>query len=333
VTKNNKVLSKLKINDGIKLSIIIPCYNEEEVLPLTLEKLKTLSNEWSSRDDCKSIEFLFVDDGSQDRTAELLAEAANAYQQFKVIHFSRNFGHQAALTAGYEFVKGDVIVSLDADLQDPPDLIITMLEKLKEGFDIIYAARKSRDTDSRFKRKTADFFYWMMKKLGVDIIHNHADFRMITRRVLNAFLKFNENNLFIRATFPMVGFPSSIVYYDRPERKAGKTKYSFHKMLEFAIDGLTSFSVVPLRICSMLGLLVSLLALLMLFWSIVVKIIGGAIPGWTSIVAPLYLLGGVQLLFLGIVGEYIGKIYSEVKNRPRYIIQETINFDEDNVPG
>ena len=319
--------------DGIKLSIIIPCYNEEEVLPLTLEKLKTLSNEWSSRDDCESIEFLFVDDGSQDRTAELLAEATHAYQQFKVIHFSRNFGHQAALLAGYEFAKGDVIVSLDADLQDPPELIITMLEKLKGGYDIIYAARESRDIDSQFKRRTADLFYWLMKKLGVEIIHNHADFRMITRRVLNAFLKFNENNLFIRATFPMVGFPSCVVYYDRPERKAGKTKYPFRKMLEFAIDGLTSFSVVPLRICSMVGLLVSLLALLMLLWSIVVKIIGGAIPGWTSTVAPLYLLGGVQLLFLGIVGEYIGKIYSEVKNRPRYIIQDTINFDEENVPG
>ena len=333
MTKNNKKLSKTKKNDGIKLSIIIPCYNEEEVLPFTLEKLKTLSNEWSSRDDCESIEFLFVDDGSQDRTAELLAEATHAYQQFKVIHFSRNFGHQAALLAGYEFAKGDVIVSLDADLQDPPELIITMLEKLKGGYDIIYAARESRDIDSQFKRLTADLFYWLMKKLGVEIIHNHADFRMITRRVLNAFLKFNENNLFIRATFPMVGFPSCIVYYDRPERKAGKTKYPFRKMLEFAIDGLTSFSVVPLRICSLVGLLVSFLALLMLLWSIVVKIIGGAIPGWTSTVAPLYLLGGVQLLFLGIVGEYIGKIYSEVKNRPRYIIQDTINFDEENVPG
>ena len=321
------------MNDGIKLSIIIPCYNEEEVLPLTLEKIKTLSNEWSSRDDCESIEFLFVDDGSQDRTAELLAEATHAYQQFKVIHFSRNFGHQAALLAGYEFAKGDVIVSLDADLQDPPELIITMLEKLKGGYDIIYAARESRGIDSQFKRRTADLFYWLMKKLGVEIIHNHADFRMITRRVLNAFLKFNENNLFIRATFPMVGFPSCVVYYDRPERRAGKTKYPFRKMLEFAIDGLTSFSVVPLRICSMVGLLVSLLALLMLLWSIVVKIIGGAIPGWTSTVAPLYLLGGVQLLFLGIVGEYIGKIYSEVKNRPRYIIQDTVNFDEENVPG
>ena len=315
----------------MKLSIIIPCYNEEEVLPLTLERLKTLSSEWTLRDDCAEIEFVLVDDGSQDRTSELLTEASKADKRIKVVRFSRNFGHQAALLSGYEFAKGDVIVSLDADLQDPPELIGSMLDKIKEGHDVVYAARKSREIDSLFKRKTADVFYWIMKKFGADIVPNHADFRMVTRRALNAFLKFHENNLFIRATFPIVGFPSCVVYYDRPERLAGETKYPFRKMLEFAIDGLTSFSVVPLRICSMVGLFVSLLALLMLFWSIVVKIFGGAIPGWTSTVAPLYLLGGVQLLFLGIIGEYIGKIYIEVKHRPRYIVQETINLGEKNV--
>ena len=312
----------------MNLSIIIPCYNEEEVLPLTLERLKALSSEWTLRDDCAEIEFVLVDDGSQDRTSELLTEASKADKRLKVVRFSRNFGHQAALLSGYEFAKGDVIVSLDADLQDPPELIGSMLDKIKEGHDVVYAARKSRELDSLFKRKTADVFYWIMKKFGADIVPNHADFRMVTRRALNAFLKFHENNLFIRATFPIVGFPSCVVYYDRPERLAGETKYPFRKMLEFAIDGLTSFSVVPLRICSMVGLLVSLLALLMLFWSIVVKIFGGAIPGWTSTVAPLYLLGGVQLLFLGIIGEYIGKIYIEVKHRPRYIVQETINLGE-----
>jgi hypothetical protein len=206
-----------------------------------------------------------------------------------------------------------------------------MLDKIKEGYDVVFAARQSRKNDSWFKSKTAEFFYWFMKKIGVDIVPNHADFRMITRRVLKAFLQFQETNLFIRATFPIVGFPSCMVYFDRPDRAAGKTKYPFWKMFEFAVDGITSFSVVPLRICSMVGLFVSLLALLMLFWSIVVKIIGGAIPGWTSTVAPLYLLGGVQLLFLGIVGEYMGKIYTEVKKRPRYIVQETLNFVEENV--
>ena len=169
------------------------------------------------------------------------------------------------------------------------------------------------------------------EKIGVDIVPNHADSRMITRRVLKAFLQFLETNLFIRATFPIVGFPSCVVSFDRPDRAAGKTKYPFWKMFEFAVDGITSFGVVPLRICSMVGLFVSLLALLMLFWSIVVKIFGGAIPGWTSTVAPLYLLGGVQLLFLGIVGEYMGKIYTEVKKLPRYIVQETLNFVEENV--
>ena len=315
----------------MKLSIIIPCYNEEEVLPLTLDRLKTLSQEWIASGDCTEAEFVIVDDGSQDRTAELLTQYSKADKSIKVIRFSRNFGHQAALLAGYEFAKGDVIVSLDADLQDPPELVGSMLDSIKEGNDIVYAARKSREIDSLFKRKTADVFYWIMKKFGADIVPNHADYRMVTRRVLNAFLKFPENNLFIRATFPIVGFPSCVVYHDRPERLAGKTKYPFRKMLEFAIDGLTSFSVVPLRICSVVGLLVSLLALLMLSWSLIVKIFGGAIPGWTSTVAPLYLLGGVQLLFLGIIGEYIGKIYTEVKNRPRYIIQEMINLGEKNV--
>lgn len=315
----------------MRLSIIAPCYNEEEVLPMTLKRLKDLSVLLVSRDDCAEIEFVMIDDGSQDRTSELLTEASKADKRIKVVRFSRNFGHQAALLAGYEFAKGDVIVSLDADLQDPPELIGSMLDKIKKGHDVVYAARKSRELDSLFKRKTADVFYWIMKKFGADIVPNHADFRMVTRRALNAFLKFHENNLFIRATFPIVGFPSCVVYYDRPERLAGETKYPFRKMLEFAIDGLTSFSVVPLRICSMVGLFVSLLALLMLFWSIVVKIFGGAIPGWTSTVAPLYLLGGVQLLFLGIIGEYIGKIYIEVKHRPRYIVQETINLGEKNV--
>ena len=315
----------------MKLSIIIPCYNEEEVLPLTLDRLKTLSQEWIAREDCNEVEFVIVDDGSQDRTGELLIESSKTDKCVKVIRFSRNFGHQAALLAGYEFAKGDVIVTLDADLQDPPELIGSMLDRIKEKYEIVYAARKTREIDSLFKRKTADVFYWIMKKFGADIVPNHADFRMVTRRVLDAFLQFPEKKLFIRATFPIVGFPSCVVYYDRPERLAGETKYPFRKMFEFAIDGLTSFSVVPLRICSMVGLLVSLLALLMLSWSIVVKIFGGAIPGWTSTVAPLYLLGGVQLLFLGIVGEYIGKIYTEVKNRPRYIVQETINLGEKHV--
>ena len=311
----------------MNLSIIIPCYNEEEVLPLILKRLNTLSIDWTSRDDFTEIEFIFVDDGSQDRTYDLLTETSKADLRVKVVLFSRNFGHQVALLAGYELAQGDVIVSLDADLQDPPELIGSMLVKIKEGFDVVYAVRKTRGSDSLFKRKTADIFYWLMKKFGADIGPNHADFRMMTRRSLNAFLKFHENNLFIRATFPIVGFSSCVVYYDRPERLAGETKYPFLKMLEFAIDGLTSFSVVPLRICSVTGLFVSLIALIMLIWSLIANIFGLTVPGWTSTVVPLYFLGGIQLLFLGVVGEYIGKIYTEVKKRPRYIIQETKNID------
>ena len=294
---------------------------------MTLERLNKLSNEWISRDDLTEIEFVFVDDGSQDRTYDLLTETSKADLRVKVVRFSRNFGHQAALLAGYELAQGDVIVSLDADLQDPPELIKTMSDKIKEGYDVVYATRQSRRNDSWFKRKTAEIFYWLMKKFGADIVPNHADFRMMTRRSLNAFLKFHENNLFIRATFPIVGFSSCVVYYDRPERLAGETKYPFLKMLEFAIDGLTSFSVVPLRICSVTGLFVSLIALIMLIWSLIANIFGLTVPGWTSTVVPLYFLGGIQLLFLGVVGEYIGKIYTEVKKRPRYIIQETKNID------
>ena len=294
---------------------------------MTLERLNKLSNEWISRDDLTEIEFVFVDDGSQDRTYDLLTETSKADLRVKVVRFSRNFGHQAALQAGYESAQGNVIVSLDADLQDLPELIKTMLDKIKEGYDVVYAARQSRRNDSWFKRKTAEIFYWLMKKFGADIVPNHADFRMVTRRVLNAFLKFHENNLFIRATFPIVGFSSCVVYYDRPERLAGETKYPFLKMVEFAINGLTSFSVVPLRICSVTGLFVSLIALIMLIWSLIANIFELTVPGWTSTVVPLYFLGGVQLLFLGVVGEYIGKIYTEVKKRPRYIIQETKNID------
>jgi glycosyltransferase involved in cell wall biosynthesis len=312
----------------MKLSIVIPCYNEEEILPLTLERLNNLANDWISRDDCSEIEFVMVDDGSQDRTQELLVEVSKVQKQFKIIRFSRNFGHQPALLAGYEFAQGDVIVSLDADLQDPPELIKTMLDKIKEGYDVVYATRQTRKNDSWFKRKTAVLFYWLMGKLGVDIIPNHADFRMVTRRVLKAFLLFQETNLFIRATFPIVGFPYCVVYYDRPDRVAGKTKYSFWKMFEFAISGITSFSVVPLRICSMTGLFVSIIAFIMLIWSLIANIFGLTVPGWTSTVVPLYFLGGVQLLFLGVVGEYIGKIYIEVKKRPRFIIQEKINLSE-----
>ena len=311
----------------MKLSIVIPCYDEEKVLPLTLEQLNDISISLDLRDDITKIEFVIVDDGSSDGTFELLTERSKKDQRLKVVRFSKNFGHQAALLAGYEVSKGDVIVSLDADLQHPPELIPIMLDKINDGNDIVFAVRKTRETDLLFKRFSAEIFYWIMKKLGVDIISGHADYRMVTRRALNAFLQFQENNLFIRATFPIVGFPSCTIAYDCAERAAGETKYPLRKMFEFAINGITSFSVVPLRICSMTGLFVSIIALIMMFWSLIANIFALTVPGWTSTVVPLYFLGGVQLLFLGVVGEYIGKIYTEVKKRPRYIIQETKNID------
>ena len=312
----------------MKLSIIIPCYDEEKVLPLTLQKLTDICIPLDLRDDITKIEFVIVDDGSSDGTFELLTERSKKDQRLKVVRLSKNFGHQAALLAGYELAQGDVIVSLDADLQNPPELISDMLDKINEGNDVVSAVRKERNTDSWFKRFTAVGFYRLMKGLGAELIHNHADFRMVTRRALNAFLQFHENNLFIRATFPIVGFPSCTIAYDCADRAAGETKYSLRKMFEFAINGITSFSVVPLRICSMTGLFVSLIALIMMSYSLIANIFGLTVSGWTSIVIPLYFLGGVQLLFLGVVGEYIGKIYTEVKKRPRFIIQETINLSE-----
>lgn len=250
----------------------------------------------------------------------------------KVVRLSRNYGHQAALLAGYQYASGDVVVTLDAGLQDPPELIGTMLERVREGYDVVYATRESRQQDTWFKRWTADGFYRLMEKFGAEVIPHHAEYRMVTRQVLEGFLEFEERNLFIRATFPLVGFRSCTVHYERPDRAAGETKYPFHMMLDFAINGITSFSVVPLRLCSLVGIGVSGLAILLLLWSLITKLTGGALPGWTSTVAPLYFLGGVQLIFLGVVGEYIGRIYIEVKRHPRFIVAETLNFEQASLP-
>ena len=306
-----------------EISVVVPVYMEEANIRPFLNRLEPVLENINAENN----EIIFVLDPGTDKTEQIILEEINRNANIRMLVMSRKFGQPAATMAGIGACCGRACVLIDVDLQDPPELIKTMLDKIKEGHDVVYAARQTRKNDSWFKRKTAELFYWLMKKFGVSIIPHHADFRMITRRVLNAFLKFHENNLFIRATFPIVGFSSCVVYYDRPERLAGETKYHFLKMLEFAIDGLTSFSVVPLRICSVTGLFVSLIALIMLIWSLIANIFGLTVPGWTSTVVPLYFLGGVQLLFLGVVGEYIGKIYTEVKKRPRYIIQETKNID------
>lgn len=309
----------------MKLSAIIPCYNEQDVIETSLSSVSSILENLASQSKIKNYDIIFVDDGSKDKTVSKIRIHAQKNPHVKLIKFSRNFGHQSAILAGYNHADGDVIVTLDADLQDPPEVIPKMLEKINEGNDIVYGVRESRNSDTFFKKITAKLFYHLLEKIGIDIIPDHAEFRMITKRALKAFLSFQESNLFIRATFPMIGFNSCIVYYTRPKRFLGKTKYTLLKMIDFAIQGVTSFSTIPLRLCSLFGFIISLLSLFMLFWSLIIKFTGGSIPGWASTVAPLYFLGGVQLIFLGVVGEYIGKIYVEVKMRPKYIIEEKIN--------
>ena len=308
----------------MKLSIIVPCYNEEKVIDETISVLLNVTKELKIKD-IVDYEIIFVDDGSKDNTFHVIEKHSNLHKEIKIIKLSNNFGHQKAILAGYENSTGDLITTLDADLQDPPELIGQMVEKIINGFDIVYGARSKR-IDSFFKKYSAGFFYWIMKNMGVNIIPEHAEYRMITKKVLSAFLKYNEQNLFIRAIFPKLGFLSTVIHYDRPKRFAGETKYPLGKMISFGIDGITSFSIIPLRLFTFIGIVISIFSLLAIFWSMFAKFFGVTVTGWTSIVVPIYFLGGIQMIFLGILGEYVGKIYIEVKGRPRFIIEKKINL-------
>lgn len=308
----------------MKLSIIVPCYNEEKVIDETISVLLNVTEGLKNKY-IADYEIIFVDDGSVDNTFHVIEKHSNLHKEIKILKLSNNFGHQKAILAGYENSTGDLITTLDADLQDPPELIGQMVEKIEDGFDIVYGARSKR-VDSFFKRYSARFFYWIMKKMGVNIIPEHAEYRMITKKVLSAFLKYNEQNLFIRAIFPKLGFLSTIIHYDRPKRFAGETKYPLGKMISFGIDGITSFSIIPLRLFTFIGIIISIFSLLAIFWSMFAKFFGVTVTGWTSIVIPIYFLGGIQMIFLGILGEYVGKIYMEVKGRPRFIIEKKINL-------
>ena len=308
----------------MRLSIVIPCYNEEKVIDETISVLLNVAKELKTKD-IVDYEMIFVDDGSADNTFHVLEKHSNIHREIKIIKLSNNFGHQKAILAGYENSTGDLITTLDADLQDPPELIGKMIEKINNGFDIVYGARNKR-VDSLFKRYSAKLFYWIMKRMRVEIIPEHAEYRMITRKVLTAFLKYNEQNIFIRAIFPKLGFLSTIIYYDRPKRFAGETKYPLSKMISFGIDGITSFSIIPLRLFTFIGMVISIFSLLAIFWSMFAKFFGVTVTGWTSIVVPIYFLGGIQMIFLGVLGEYVGKIYMEVKGRPRFIIEKKINL-------
>ena len=308
-----------------KLYIVIPCYNEEEVLDKTKTELKKKMNTLiQNKKIDKQSKVIFVNDGSKDKTWDLIQQFYQGDKLFGGINLSRNRGHQNALLAGLLTVKddADIVISMDADLQDDIDAIDLMIEKRKEGADVVYGVRNSRKKDSFFKRTTAQGFYRVMKMLGVDVIYNHADYRLTSRRVLDSLKDYREVNLFLRGIFPLIGFKSDIVYYERKERFAGKSKYPLKKMLNFAWDGITSFSVKPIRLVLNVGVIILFLSFLMILYSIIQKVLGNTVDGWTFIVCSLWLLGGIQMLSLGIIGEYIGKIYSETKARPRYLVTD-----------
>ncbi len=308
-----------------KLYIVIPCYNEEEVLEETKKELKKKMGDLIQKKQIdQQSKVIFVNDGSKDKTWNLIQKFYQEDKLFGGINLSRNRGHQNALLAGLLTVKddADIVISMDADLQDDIDAIDEMIEKRKEGADIVYGVRNSRKKDSFFKRTTAQGFYHVMKMLGVDVVYNHADYRLTSKRVLNSLEDYKEVNLFLRGIFPLIGFKSDIVYYERKERFAGKSKYPLKKMLNFAWDGITSFSVKPIRLVLNVGIVILVLSFLMILYSVIQKVLGNTVDGWTFIVCSLWLLGGIQMLSLGVIGEYIGKIYSETKARPRYLVSD-----------
>ena len=315
-----------------KLMVVIPCYNEEEVLPETsrrlVEKMASLVDKGLITPDSR---VLLVNDGSRDRTWEMIAKLHKENPLFEGVKLSRNRGHQNALLAGLMTARGrcDISISMDADLQDDMDAMDRFIEKYNEGCDVVYGVRNKRDTDTAFKRNTALAFYKLMKGLGVDITYNHADYRLMSSRALDALAQFGEVNLFLRGLAPLVGFQSDVVTYDRSERFAGESKYPFKKMLAFAIDGITSFSVKPLRLITGVGLAIFVISLFMLLYALISWVSGKTVVGWTSTLASIWMIGGIQLLSLGIIGEYVGKIYNETKRRPRFIIERYLNEEGD----
>lgn len=310
----------------MKLAIVVPCYNEEEMLPQTTSELLRVLDGLQSAKKIEQGIVLYVDDGSHDRTWQLICELASKYTQVKGLKLAHNAGHQQALWAGLEWaaVNADAAISIDADLQDDVDAIVEMVDAWRGGADIVFGVRKERKTDTLFKRHTAQGFYKLMNALGGEVVYNHADFRLMSRRTLQALVSFPERNLFLRGMVASLGYPTAQVFYDRKERLAGESKYPLSKMLSFALDGITSFSVRPLRYIVMLGMLFILISLAAIIYGVVVYFEGKTIPGWTSLLVSVWFIGGSILMAVGIIGEYIGKIYKEVKRRPRYFIEKEI---------
>ena len=308
------------------LYIVIPCYNEEAVLPLTsgmfLKKIKDLAAAGKISDKSR---ILFVNDGSKDKTWDIIRSLAEADEHYRGVCLSRNRGHQNALLAGLMTAKdlADVTISIDCDGQDDINAMDAMIDEYLAGMDVVYGVRSKRETDTWFKRTTAEGFYKVMKALGADVVFNHADYRLLSKRALEGLAEFREVNLFLRGLVLLVGYRYSSVYYERAERIAGESHYPLKKMLAFAFDGITSLSVKPLRLITLAGMLVSAVSFIAIIVTLITKLVGFTVTGWTSMICAIYFLGGVQLLGIGVIGEYVGKIYNETKARPRFIISET----------
>ena len=317
----------------IKLYLAIPCYNEEAVLrdsaAKLLRKYETMMTEHKITFDSRIV---FIDDGSRDRTWQIIEELHGENPVFQGIKLTRNRGHQNALLCGLMTLKdkADAVISIDADLQDDIEVFDEMVAKFEEGCDVVYGVRSKRETDTFFKRFTAEAFYKILNRMGAKVIFNHADFRLMSRRALEAFSLYKETNIFLRGMVPMIGYKSDIVTYERSERLAGESKYPLKKMLALAWEGITSLSIQPIRIITWAGLIIFLISLVMIIYSLISYFVGAAVSGWASTLCSIWALGGLQLLAIGIIGEYIGKIYLEAKRRPRYIV-ETYLGDEKNI--
>lgn len=307
------------------LSIVVPCYNEQEVFNTCLSELSSRLEEMIENNKIsRTSDIIFVDDGSKDDTWKLIEKASIYSHHVKGVKLSRNKGHQIALMAGLSScAKSDITVSIDADLQDDTSVIEKMVDSYHSGNDIVYGVRNDRTSDSLFKKITAEAFYKVMTKLGINQVENHADFRLLSRRALDSLLQYKEQNLYIRGLIPLIGYPSDKVYYSRHERVAGESKYPLRKMLTLALEGITSFSITPLRIVTVLGFIISIFSTIGVFYTLTQYFLGHTVSGWASMTLGILFIGGVQMLCLGIIGEYVGKIYMETKERPKFFIEKS----------
>ena len=307
------------------LTIVVPCYNEEEVLPETVKELGTILNQLiQAQKIAVNSKLLFVNDGSRDQTWNLIQKFSQKHDYVTGIKFTRNYGHQNALLAGMNVAVpySDMIITIDADLQDDVNAIPKMVDAFLTGYDVVYGVRNSRKTDTAFKRQTALGYYALMKKLGVNLVPDSADYRLLSKRATEALLQYQERNLFLRGMVPLVGFKSTKVYYPRKERFAGESKYPLGKMIHFALDGITSFSIAPIHLILGLGVITVVVSIILMLYTIYEKIRGNVVSGWSSLMVSIWLLGGIQLISLSIIGEYVGKVFTEVKHRPRFNIEQ-----------